>query len=264
MAYEPRFYRDYHHNEHQLKFNVCVDETDLLIVMDEVTEKDKLIDMITDFVKEIRQIILEYSSHLPEFLTSLEPISNNEKNRVDILDKIDRNTEFGNKVIKEMIQESLTASVGPMATVAGVTSQLVVEGMMDIYGNINIIVENGGDIYMNATDGIRKISIYAGESTLSNRLALKIEAEDTPLAICTSSGKIGHSLSFGKADAMVVVSKNAALADGMATGLCNQLKKAEDLNRVLSQAGEIKDIIGVLGIIDDKIGVWGSLELIKN
>ena len=45
-----------------------------------------------------------------------------------------------------------------------------------------------------------------------------------PMGICTSSGTVGHSLSFGKADAVCVKAKSVSLADAAATAIGNMVK----------------------------------------
>ena len=69
-----------------------------------------------------------------------------------------------------------------------------------------IIIENGGDIYLRSFKD-KIIGIYAGSSPLTGRFGLEIAGADTPLGICTSSGTVGHSLSHGKVDAAIALSK---------------------------------------------------------
>ncbi len=77
---------------------------------------------------------------------------------------------------------------------AGAISEFVGMGLLQY--SPEVIVENGGDIFLKSSSQ-RVISIFAGTSPLSQKVGIKIPAEDTPIGVCTSSGKIGHSLSFG-------------------------------------------------------------------
>jgi ApbE superfamily uncharacterized protein (UPF0280 family) len=63
------------------------------------------------------------------------------------------------------------AGVGPMAAVAGAVAQYTA---LDLVGDeAEIIIENGGDIYLN-TSKSRTIGIFTGEgSVFNNRLALR-------------------------------------------------------------------------------------------
>jgi len=94
-------------------------------------------------------------------------------------------------------------------------------------------------------------------------LAIEIEPEQTPIGICTSSAKVGPSLSFGNTDAVAVLAKSAALADAAATACGNIVKTADDLEKALNFANSIKSIHGILIIIGDHLGVRGNLKLVN-
>lgn len=215
---------------------VIVDETDLFI--QSTKEFNKL-----DYVKDIRNMISGYISLRPEFKTSLSPIS---------LD------DTAPEIINHMINASALAEVGPMATVAGAVSHYLGIAMDDA----DIMIENGGDIYLKATVD-KVISIYAGKSKFSNKLGIKIEACKTPIGICTSAGKIGHSLSFGRTDAVVVISKDTLLADATATSIGNKVKSIEDIETAIDFGKKIPGILGIVIIIDDELGAWGNIELVS-
>ena len=98
---------------------------------------------------------------------------------------------------------------------------------------------------------------------MTGRIALKIEPSDTPLGVCTSSGTVGHSLSFGKSDAVVVLSPSTALADAAATAIGNIVKAETDVQNALDYARGVDGLVGVAVIINDKMGVWGKINLIR-
>jgi ApbE superfamily uncharacterized protein (UPF0280 family) len=125
-----------------------------------------------------------------------------------------------------------------------------------------VITENGGDIYL-ATSRERMIGIYAGTSPLSLKLGIVIPPEDSPMGVCTSSGTVGPSLSFGKADAVCILSKSAALADAAATAVGNVVHEKKDIERGLEKAKEIEGVLGTLIIIGERMGAWGHLRLLQ-
>jgi hypothetical protein len=125
-----------------------------------------------------------------------------------------------------------------------------------------VIIENGGDIYL-ATSKERIIGIYAGHSPLSLKIGIVIRPEESPLGICTSSGTVGHSLSFGKADAICILSKSATLADAAATAVGNIVQEKKDIELGLQRGKEIEGVLGTLIIIGEKMGVWGNIKLIR-
>jgi len=179
----------------------------------------------------------------PEFQTTLEPYPEN---------------PAAPSIIREMTAAAAVAGVGPFAAVAGAIAEQVGKDLLDY--SSQIIIENGGDIFLKSSKK-RTVGIYAGSSPLSNRLALEIEADETPLGICTSSGTVGHSLSFGKADAVVILSKSTAIADAVATAVGNLIQTIADIQKGLNFAKKIKAVKGIAIIKNDRMGIWGKINI---
>jgi ApbE superfamily uncharacterized protein (UPF0280 family) len=161
-------------------------------------------------------------------------------------------------MVQEMMRAAALAQVGPMAAVAGAIAEYVGKDLLT--STSQVVVENGGDIFLKVAQNIT-IGVYAGTSPLSNKLGLKITPEASPLGVCTSSGTVGHSLSFGKADAVTVVARSASLADAAATAIGNLVKEVKDIERGFAYAHSTQGILGVLIIVADKFGAWGDIEL---
>jgi len=157
-----------------------------------------------------------------------------------------------------MAEAAQTAGVGPMAAIAGAIAECVGRELLEF--SPEVIVENGGDIFLKVLHR-RTIGIYAGDSPLTGKIGLQIEAKDTPLGVCTSSGTVGHSLSFGRADAVAVLAPSAALADAAATAIGNRVNKPEDIDKALELARGIAGLKGVVIIIGESIGVQGNIKL---
>lgn len=238
--YEERIYRNLFKGINLTFFDVTVFETDLRIGAGK-----NLYSKALELVNFHRAALEEYIRLHPGFMTSLAPVE-----------------PVGNPpgIIKRMCDAAKKAGVGPMAAVAGAVSELVGVGLLEYTSEV--IVENGGDIYIK-TDVPRKIGIYAGASVLSEKIALEIMPAKTPAGICTSSGTVGHSLSFGKADAAVIISMDTFLADAVATATGNIVKSADDIERALEFASGIEGVDGALIIVGDKMGAWGSVKLVR-
>ncbi|MEM0241301.1 MAG: UPF0280 family protein [Candidatus Nezhaarchaeales archaeon] len=162
-------------------------------------------------------------------------------------------------VVKRMVECSKIANVGPMASVAGVLADLAVEAALKSGARI-ILVENGGEIAV-AGSGEFVIGIRAGSII---PFGLKVKPCDLPIGIATSSGRYGHALSFGEADAVTVIADNAGLADAAATAICNATRGEDAIERGIERAMEIKEIRGVIIVVGDLIGIYGRLpELIE-
>ena len=166
------------------------------------------------------------------------------------------------KIAMAMSNAAEKANVGPMASVAGAFSEIVMNSLLN-RGARNAIVDNGGDISLTTTNEIC-VGIYAGSSPFSGKIALRIKPELTPLGICTSSGSVGHSISLGNSDAVVVVAKSTPLADAAATSIGNVVKGKNAIMKGIKGAKRIKHISGVIIIKGKEIGVYGKLpEIIK-
>ena len=122
-------------------------------------------------------------------------------------------------IVLKMYESSAKADVGPMACVAGTISEMSLDYLID-NGSDFSIVENGGDIAL-INDREVLCGIYSNNDVLGNSIAFEIKKRKVPLGICTSSGKIGHSISFGKADCVTVLGRSASLCDGLATRIAN-------------------------------------------
>ncbi len=144
-----------------------------------------------------------------------------------------------------MIEATTKVGVGPMASVAGTLAEFIGNELLKL--SPEVIIENGGGIYLKSLKK-RVIAIYAGSSPLSGRIGLEIDGQDTPLGICTSSGTVGHSLSYGRADAG-------------ATAIGNLIIEPVDIKRGLLLAQEIDGLEGAVIIIGDKIGAWGEVKI---
>jgi ApbE superfamily uncharacterized protein (UPF0280 family) len=181
--YQPRTYRHWVKDKDLVAFTVTVNETDLYI-----RARSDLKRQAHKLVLKYRQMLEKYIERHPQFLTSLEPLAV---------------TDDAPQIVAVMAEAAQKAGVGPMAAVAGAIAEAVGSELAAI--SPEVIVENGGDIYIKSS-GKRLIGIYAGKSPLTGRVGLEIEGKDTPLGVCTSSGTVGHSLSLGKADAVIALS----------------------------------------------------------
>jgi len=238
MKYISRFYRNWVENE-LVSFEVKVEETDLFILaeIDLTKETEKLI-------IEYRIYITEYIKERPDFKTSLIPIKYDEE---------------APDIVRSMLRASEKANVGPMAAVAGAIAEFIGYELLNF--TEEIIIENGGDIFIKSLED-RNFAIFAGNSPLSGKINIKIKSIDTPLGVCTSSGTVSHSLSFGKADAVTILAKDASLADAAATRVCNEVKSKDDIEKALNLSKTIEGVMGCVIIFGDRIGSVGSIELL--
>jgi ApbE superfamily uncharacterized protein (UPF0280 family) len=238
--YCDRTYRNRTLKNNLIGFNVTVRETDIYVYAD-----TDLTPIALSSVHRLRSSLEAYISGHREFLNSLTPVAYD---------------EWAPEIVRDMMRASEQAGVGPMASVAGAMAEHV--GRELLLHTQNVIIENGGDIYLNTLNDIY-IGIFAGSSPLSGRVSIKVRKEEMPLGICTSSGTVGHSLSFGRTDACCIKSGSVALADAAATAIGNVVKSQKDLQKGLKVGMKIKGVLGVVIIIDDQLGAVGDIELIR-
>ena len=236
--YELRTYRHWVKDEGLISFNVVVKETDLYI-----RASSNLHRKAYKLVLKYRRMVEEYIKRNPAFLTSLEPLTVGED---------------APRIVKEMAKSTSQVGVGPMASVAGAIAEFVGNELLAF--SPEVIVENGGDIFLKSLKR-RMIGIYASKSPLTGRIGLEISGEDTPLGICTSSGTVGHSLSYGRADAVIVLSQSTTLADAAATAIGNLIVQPDDIPNGIELAEGIKGLRGVIIIKGDKMGLWGEVKI---
>lgn len=233
-----RYYRYFHDNSRWKTSQIKEETSDLMIMSSDNIELN-----INEYVRTLREKLREHIQQYPEFLSSFQP-----------LQCPDNAPEF----ITEMYKAAELFNVGPMAAVAGAIAEKT--GQYIRKNNKEVIIENGGDIWVSLSQNA-KIGIYNAKTMFKDKLAIKINSNNTPLGICTSSGQFGHSTSFGKADIVTVVSPSAIIADTAATALCNKIQSEHLIEPTLNYANSFDQITGVIIIYKDKIGIIGDIEL---
>jgi len=239
LAYQPRLYRAAMRPAGGVSFNVVRGETDLWI-----SAGSDLSDAALREVVALRGQLQRHITQCPVFLTSLAPLPED---------------PAAPPLIREMLDAGRLATVGPMAAVAGAIAESV--GRVLLQHSREVIVENGGDLFVRR-DGPCRIMVHAGGSPLSEKVALEIDAGGEPFGLATSSGTVGHSLSFGNADAACVLADSAAVADAYATAVGNMVKTKGDVNAALAYARSQPQIKGCAIIIGEAIGIWGELKVV--
>ncbi|MFH1459266.1 MAG: UPF0280 family protein [Candidatus Omnitrophota bacterium] len=237
--YKRRIYRNNTKNNPSLeKFELKYFESDLLFYTDTNLEN-----IARRWLMFYHDQILQYCCENPEFRKSLAPLKL--KGKLPL-------------IIRRMLFASKQAHVGPMASVAGAIAEFV--GKKLLAYSKTVIIENGGDIFIK-TEKKRKVGLFAGMNSIYNRLYLNISPADTPCGICTSSSKIGHSLSFGKTEACVIIAKSAIIADCFATYIGNLIKSESDFSKALKIVKSHKSISGAIFITNSKLTAYGKLKL---
>ncbi len=160
------------------------------------------------------------------------------------------------RVVRRMCDATRLAGVGPMAAVAGTIAQEALEAMVR-EGCTHGWVDNGGDVAL-ILDKPITMEVFSDPCS-ETALAFELGPTKGIIGICASSGKLGHSISFGNADIAVVIAQDACLADALATAIGNAARDSDSLRTSFEVFRAIDGFIGALVILDGKVAVWGEL-----
>jgi ApbE superfamily uncharacterized protein (UPF0280 family) len=239
-----RSYRARHEAKDLHYFQVSLKETDLFIGVDKSSYSDSLPEWCARQVRRLRGDLETYIDIHPDFRSAFVPLAL---------------SPGAPALALTMAQAAWQTGVGPMAAVAGAIAQALGEKLRHQVNEV--VVENGGDIYLSSSVD-RMVSVLAGHSKFSGKIAVRVEAGESPLGICTSSGTVGPSVSMGKADAVLVKGSNAALADAAATGAANLIQTEHDLMAAIDYVKSIPGLSGILAIKGDRLAAWGKIEIV--
>mgnify|MGYP001447456217 FL=1 len=208
-------------------------------------QKQDQIEAAKEVIKVQRALLEEFIREDPFFVLTLEPY--------------DRAIEKAPQIVRDMVRAGAAVGIGPMSSVAGTIARFALEAMIRA-GASCAIVDNGGDVALVADRPVL-MGIYAGSSPLKN-LAFEIPPRAAPIGICTSSGTVGPSISFGYADAAIVVSEDVSLADAAATALGNAVGEDSPLAEAFNVVNR-PGISGAMVIRGEEMALWGELPPLK-
>jgi hypothetical protein len=216
-------------------------ETIATILVENRLQYEKAVDAIL----KARVSIEEMIKRDPYFLATYEPY----------------NGGWNSEVVRRMIEASKMAGVGPMASVAAAIAACAVRAMLE--GGSFAVVDNGGDVVMHSYEKLR-FGIYTPRNL---NLGFEINPKGF-YSICTSSGTVGHSISFGYADAVTILSESPEVADSLATRIGNEVKEwfgKQEIASLLEKFWrQYRDRIdGILIIKGEIIGKIGNVPRLK-
>lgn len=238
MIYEPRRYRNAVSSAGLIGFEVMVNETDLQVLACRDLSKEA-----TALAVAARTDLERYIRTHPRFAESYSPVP------VD---------SAAPPIVLAMADASERVGVGPMAAVAGAIAEFVARGLARL--SAEVIVENGGDVFLIGSIE-RSVGLWAGDAGVAG-VGIRLDPERMPCAVATSSGRIGHSESFGSADSVTIIATDGALADAVATATANRVRSAADVQAALDFARDVTGVDGALIAVEGALAAWGEVELV--
>jgi hypothetical protein len=127
---------------------------------------------------------------------------------------------------------------------------------MKAKGASEAIVENGGDIAF-LSDREVPIGLFADHPVLKD-VAFRVSSDDIT-GICSSSAKIGPSVSLGSSNVCTVFSDDVILADCCATALGNLVKDESSLSYALETVGSMQGVKGCMACVGGKVAFYGDV-----
>ena len=245
MDYVNRNYRNRFRRDRWVYFTAAYKETDLCIGIDKNSWHPDIPVFCRQYIRHLRTEMDQWIIKHPGYAGALVPYAA---------------PDGAPQIFQEMAAVAEKSGIGPMSAVAGAVAEKTGQALKKQFSIREIIVENGGDIYADIVEDL-DISVFAGTSPLSEKTGLHIESAFAPLGICTSSGTVGPSLSFGTADAVMIVCRDVKAADTYATAFANKIQTTGDIPECISQIRQRHDILAAIAIKDDKIGICGQFEL---
>ncbi|HZL06681.1 MAG TPA: UPF0280 family protein [Coriobacteriia bacterium] len=236
MVFEPRTYRALVDPAGLVTFEVMHAETDLQV------------SALRDLSSDARELVRDLRAELEAFIATFPRFAESYVS-VDV-------PASAPAIALAMAAAARAAGVGPMAGVAGAFAEAVARGLEPL--SAEVVVENGGDLYLMGHRE-RTVLLVAGDSALSGSVAIALGAEALPVAVCTSSGRVGPSVSYGSAHGATVLARSGALADAAASAVGNLVHGPDDIEGALARAREIPGVLGAVVIAGDHIGATGGI-----
>ncbi len=224
-------------------FSLSIGESDVWIGFQGYADKNSLLAETKTLLRRLRRELVDYGD--PQLFTSFVPL----KPKGEI-----------SELLRIMFNAGDRSGTGPFSSVAGAIAERLGRHLKDQFSLSEIVVENGGDLYIDVQKPLA-VQLFAPTSPLSGKLSIIVDPSYGPLGVCTSSGKIGHSISFGRADAVMVACKDAALADAYATAYCNRVSGKEDVRKVCEALTRQEEVLSAVVVFEDTLAVGGHLEV---
>jgi len=232
---EKRFYRSWKNRKGFKSFEIISGESDILISVPENFYSKELELLLLERLIALREQILVFSENHPEFLTALSPV------KVPPMSPL---------IITHMVASSQKIGVGPMAGVAGAINFFLGKTLTEA-GIEEFFIENGGDTYFSSKSPVT-VGIVTGNPQIDGKVGIKLP--EGTWSVCSSSSKIGHSLSLGRTQLATAVGSEPAVTDCAATLLAN----SRSIEEVQEKFNSIRNVIkGFLAFIENKFSFCG-------
>ena len=162
-------------NSRRVSFRSAFRETDLWVAIDRGHYRKEAERFTMNRVLFYRRILEDHIALYPEFRDSLTPVV----------------APGGvHPIITAMSDAGLAAGTGPMSAVAGAVAEYICNDLLREFSADEVIIENGGDIFLKLA-APATVAVHAGNSPLSEKIALQPGPSDTPSVTLLLFGHCG-------------------------------------------------------------------------
>lgn len=210
-----------------------------------IAAEGRFVETAVDAIKAVRREIERQVRRDQFFLTTMEPYTPDDPA----------------PTVMRMCEAASLAGVGPMATVAGTVAQVALEAMV-AHGCGHGWVDNGGDVALVLNKPVTMEVFH--EPGAGTAFGLTVQPTRRIIGICTSSGRLGHSISLGDSDVALAIADSAMLADALATAIGNRVHGTHTLMDCFEPFKSVPGMTGGLVMVDGQVAMHGRIpELVE-
>lgn len=155
-------------------------------------------------------------------------------------------------IVREMVQASAAAGVGPMFTFRGAVVDQVGRFLADQLHELTVACD--GDYYLRS----RKRMKLAVKRRGGEPLTVALPPSGDPVGVSTT---LGRGRGGAGPDGLAVIASSCMLADAAAAGVQAVLGKPDGFGMALRYLQQVAGVRGGVVVVGEKIGVAGGVEI---
>ena len=158
-------------------------------------------------------------------------------------------------IVREMVDASSKAGVGPMFTFRGAVTDQVGRFLADSLSEVTVACD--GDYFIKTKKRMRlAVRRHGGEP-----IAVAVEPSREGVGVSTT---LGRGRGGGGPDGLAVLATSCMLADAAAAGVQALLPKPDGFKLALQYLRQVPGVRGGVVVVDEQIGVAGGVEIAQS
>ena len=158
-------------------------------------------------------------------------------------------------IVREMVDASSKAGVGPMFTFRGAVTDQVGRFLAGSLSEVTVACD--GDYFIQTKKRMKlAVKRHGGEP-----IAVAVEASREGVGVSTT---LGRGRGGGGPDGLAVLATSCMLADAAAAGVQALLPKSDGFKLALQYLQQVPGVRGGVVVVGDRIGVAGGVEIAQS